>query len=133
MSCLQKVKLRGVGKENKQFMRVEPKGTRESGLFGMNLVRTEDKEVVITEGEYDAMSVYQATNILAVSLPYGANHLPIQTIPFFDQFSKIYLWMDNDQAGQLNITKIADKLDSKKVQVVKSIYKDANEALLMDS
>jgi hypothetical protein len=76
-------------------MRIEPKGSSESGLFGMNTVKVEEKEIVITEGytlyfiininrEYDAMSVHQVTNLAAVSLPYGANHLPIQCISFFE-------------------------------------------------
>jgi DNA primase len=28
------------------------------GLFGMNTVKDEDKVIVITEGEFDAMAVY---------------------------------------------------------------------------
>lgn len=37
--------------------------------------------------------------------------------------------MDNDQVGQLNVDKIADKLGKERVFVIKSSYKDANEAL----
>jgi twinkle protein len=40
-------------------------------------VNEQDKSIVITEGEFDAMAVYQETGIPAVSLPNGANHLPM--------------------------------------------------------
>ena len=42
------------------------------------------------------MSVYQVTGLPALSLPQGATNLPDSIIPYLDQFSKIYLWMDND-------------------------------------
>lgn len=32
---------------------------------------------MITEGEYDAMAVHQETGLPAISLPNGANHLPV--------------------------------------------------------
>ena len=47
------------------------------GLFGLTTVTEQDKSIVITEGEFDAMAVYQETGIPAVSLPNGANHLPM--------------------------------------------------------
>lgn len=50
MSILQKIKLRGVGKNNKQYMRIEPKGTLDAGLFGINIITPDHKEIVITEG-----------------------------------------------------------------------------------
>jgi hypothetical protein len=37
-----------------------------------------------------------------VSLPNGATNLPPNTIPYFNKFDKIYLWMDADQAGQIS-------------------------------
>jgi twinkle protein len=63
-------------------------------------VKPGDKSIVITEGEFDAMAVYQETGIATVSLPNGANHLPIQFLPFFEKYERIYLWMDADQAGR---------------------------------
>ena len=46
------------------------------GLFGLHAVPADATELVITEGEYDAMAVYQATGRAAVSLPNGAASLP---------------------------------------------------------
>lgn len=72
------------------------------GLFGYHLVKDTDDTVVVTEGEFDAMAVYQQTGYPAVSLPQGASNLPEVLVPYFDRFAKIILWMDNDEAGLLN-------------------------------
>ncbi|EGR33048.1 hypothetical protein IMG5_063030 [Ichthyophthirius multifiliis] len=125
-----KCKIRGVGKENKQFMRMKPSG-QSSGLFGLNTVPINAKEIVITEGEYDAMAVFQETGIPSISLPNGACNLPCQVINCLEQFEKIYLWMDNDQAGQNNYPKIAEKLGLNRSFIVltKNGEKDANDVL----
>jgi twinkle protein len=49
------------------------------------------------------MAVNQYTGIPALSLPQGAGTLPDSIIPYLDQFSKIILWMDNDEAGKVNV------------------------------
>ena len=51
------------------------------GLFGLHTVSDDAAELVITEGEYDAMAVYQATGRAAVSLPNGAASLPPAVLP----------------------------------------------------
>lgn len=38
-------------------MRIEPAGAA-PGIFGMHLVNPDTEEIVITEGEFDAMAVY---------------------------------------------------------------------------
>ena len=67
--------MRGASKENKKYMRQFPLGSQK-GLFGFNLVRDTDKMIVITEGQFDAMAVYQQTGFTAISLPNGANDIP---------------------------------------------------------
>lgn len=62
-------------------MRQFPPGTAR-GIFGLNTIKKSDKEVVITEGEFDAMAVNQATGIPALSLPQGANSLPDTIISY---------------------------------------------------
>jgi twinkle protein len=104
-------------------------------LFGLTTVGENDKSIVITEGEFDAMAVYQETGIPSVSLPNGANHLPIAFLPFFDKFERIYLWMDADEAGRNSAEKFASKLGSKRTLIIDSRMqdpngpKDANDAL----
>jgi twinkle protein len=56
------------------------------------------------------MAVYQATKMPAVSLPNGAHNLPVQLIPFFDRFDRIYLWLDADDVGRQAAEKFARKL-----------------------
>lgn len=63
-----------------------------------------------SQGEFDAMAVYQATNIPAVSLPNGASSLPLEVLPLLERFDKIYLWMDHDGPGQAGVDKFIQKL-----------------------
>ena len=44
-----KMKIRGVGKENKKYMRQTPAGNSK-GLFGLQIVKKVDKTIVLTEG-----------------------------------------------------------------------------------
>ncbi len=47
------------------------------------------------------MAVNQKTGFPAISLPQGASNLPDSILPYLDRFTKIILWMDNDDAGKL--------------------------------
>ena len=67
------------------------------GLFGLHAVPDDASELVITEGEYDAMAVYQATGRAAVSLPNGAASLPPAVLPLLERFKRIFLWCDGDE------------------------------------
>lgn len=74
---LVKSKVRAVGAGVKHHQKTEPKGLQQQALFGLPSVRPDSRDMlVITEGEYDAMAVYQSTGVPAVSLPQGASHLP---------------------------------------------------------
>lgn len=58
---LQKIKIKGIG-DFKNFFRITPQGAQ-FGVFGMQSVDKREfpkpkSSIVITEGEYDAMSVY---------------------------------------------------------------------------
>lgn len=65
------------------------------------------------------MAVHQQTGYPAISLPQGANSLPDKLIPILNQFEKIVLWMDNDEAGKLGADKISKKLGVKRTHIVK--------------
>ncbi|KAL6068923.1 Twinkle protein, mitochondrial [Balamuthia mandrillaris] len=131
-SVVQRVKLRAI--DNKSLQRLEPKGGV-WGLFGWHTIKPTDTEVVLTEGEYDAMAVHQATGMPAISLPNGAQSLPIELLPQLERFSKIYLWMDDDVPGQDGAHKFAQKLGLKRCYLVSTKDgdpdgpKDANDAL----
>lgn len=128
-----RLKIRGV--EDKSKQRLIPKGGS-WGLFGWNTVPAASDEIVLTEGEFDAMAVYQATGLPAVSLPNGCQSLPPNVLPLLERFKRIYLWMDNDLSGQANVEKFAAKLGTSRCYIVRPSVdvlvkpKDANEALL---
>jgi twinkle protein len=132
---LTRVKVRAIYKENKHQMKMIPTGGG-FGFFGLETVPGNIKTLVVTEGEYDAMAVFQATGLYAVSLPNGASHLPIQLMPWLERFQRIYLWLDDDMPGQESAVKFAKKLGLKRTFIVKTKDqdgngpKDANEALI---
>ncbi len=95
--------------ENKGMQRLDPPGGG-WGLFGMHTVPDDADTIVITEGEYDAMAVYQATQMPAVSLPNGCRSLPVEVLPLLERFDRIVLWMDNDGPGQEGSEMFAKKL-----------------------
>lgn len=64
----------------------------------------------IAQGEFDAMAVFQATGVPAVSLPNGASSLPLEVLPLLEKFDKLYLWMDHDGPGQAGVDKFVQKL-----------------------
>lgn len=123
-----RIKVRAL--QQKSWQRLDPPGGG-WGLFGLHTVPDDATEVVLTEGEYDAMAVSQATGRPAVSLPNGCRSLPVQVLPLLERFKKIYLWMDNDQPGQEGAEKFARKLGLDRCYIVHCTEaKDANEALL---
>lgn len=126
---LVRYKARAVSK--KRFMKLSPKGG-EWGLFGFDALPVGAKEVVLTEGEFDAMAVYQATGRPALSLPNGASSLPLSVVKMLERFQKIYLWMDDDIPGQEGARIFAKKLGRKRCLWVgtDNKAKDANDALL---
>ena len=106
------------------------------GLFGLNTIPEDARIVVITEGEYDAMAVHQATGLPAVSLPNGAAHLPFDVLPWLDRFERVYLWLDADLRGREAAESFAHKIGLEKTFIIDSRRgdplgpKDANDALL---
>lgn len=133
-----RIKVRSI--EQKSWQRMDPPGGG-WGLFGFHTVPPGCREIVLTEGEYDALAVWQATGRAAVSLPNGCRSLPVEVLPLLEDFSKIYLWTDNDAAGQEGAEQFAKKLGLQrtyivrptvsncKVESVEELPKDANDAL----
>uniref|UniRef100_A0A6A7G2X4 Twinkle protein n=2 Tax=Hirondellea gigas TaxID=1518452 RepID=A0A6A7G2X4_9CRUS len=132
-----RIKIRSLS--DKSHQRILPSGGS-WGLFGFHTVPASATSIVLTEGEYDAMAVHQATGRPAVSLPIGCNSLPPAVLPCLEKFEKIYLWMDDDIAGQEGAEKFAQKLGYNRCYIVHSNnsshdssrtmkIKDANDAL----
>jgi len=121
---------------SKSTQRLEPSGGR-WGMFGMHLVPADATSIIVTEGEFDAMAVFQSTGFPAVSLPAGANCLPVELLEKLERFTKIYIWMDDDVVGQAAAQKFALKLGRERCWIVqtragkKDGPKDANDVLRM--
>jgi hypothetical protein len=129
-----RIKVRALA--NKAWQRLDPPGGG-WGLFGFHTVPKNAKEIILTEGEYDAMAAWQATGIPAVSLPNGCRSLPVEVLPQLEGFEKIYLWMDNDAPGHDGAALFAKKIGLERCYIVRptkaicgeKLPKDANEAL----
>eukprot|EP00978_Attheya_sp_CCMP212_P017804 scaffold47932_cov48-Attheya_sp.AAC.1 len=126
-----RIKARAVS--NKGWQRLDPAGGG-WGLFGWHTVPADATSIVICEGEYDAMAVYQATGKPAVSLPNGCRSLPVEVLPILEKFEEIYLWMDSDGPGQEGAEMFSKKIGLDRCLIVPTFggCKDANEALLQN-
>jgi len=87
-------------------------------------------ELIITEGEYDCMALYQY-GIEAVSLPNGVNGLTWidNEWDWLRKFKTISLCLDNDPAGTEGTQKIAQKLGAWRCKKITLPAKDANDCL----
>lgn len=73
-----RIKVRSISE--KAHMRMDPAGGG-TGFFGWHTVKNPDETLVITEGEYDAMTVWQETGFQCVSVPNGARSFPPVLLP----------------------------------------------------
>lgn len=113
-----------------------------ANLFGRDLFPSNSaRAITITEGEYDAMSVYQMTGSKypAVSVRSASSAKrdcgskdeggDPAVFEYINSFEKIYLCFDMDEAGQKATKAVATLFDFNKVYHVKMEKKDANEYL----
>jgi twinkle protein len=103
-------------------------------LFGQHLFPSTGKRIVITEGELDAASCYEAMeNWPMVSLPHGAASAKKdlqKQIPLLQGYEEIVLFFDNDDAGRRAVEQAATILPLGKVKIARlEQYKDASDAL----
>jgi twinkle protein len=113
------------------------KDLKSDELFGMNLFNAGTSKVVtITEGELDAMSVYQMLHNPkfpnpVVSLPSAKPNRKLweNVHDWLSSFDKIILSIDNDEAGNAVAQRIAKMYPNKVYRVPHDKYKDANEFL----
>ncbi len=104
-------------------------------LFGWQAVPKEARNLVLVEGEIDAMSLHQyGLNMAILSLPFGggtgAKH---QWLEYeFDRiaaYDEIYLCLDNDAEGLAATKDLIERLGRYRCRIVKLPRKDANECL----
>lgn len=107
------------------------KGKPVVGLFGSNKFAAGGHDsVTITEGELDALSLWQCTKKPTVSVQSASTAVRdcIAARSWLNEYERIYLAFDNDAVGADAVRAVAKLFDYGKVFVVKfSNRKDANE------
>tara|TARA_B100000131_G_scaffold121048_1_gene118091 strand:- start:3225 stop:4823 length:1599 start_codon:yes stop_codon:yes gene_type:complete len=112
-------------------------GVSTDTLFGQHLFPTTGKRIVVTEGELDAASCYEAmSGWPMVSLPHGAASAKKDVqkqIPLFQGYDEIILFFDSDEPGRKAAEETAQVLPPGKVKIARmEAYKDPSEALQAD-
>lgn len=108
------------------------------GLYGQWLWRDGGRQVVITEGEIDALSVsqVQGNKWPVVSLVDGGGKNAVKPIKeaydWLIKFQKIILFFDNDEKGRATVDIVKKMLPMGKVYIAFTPegYKDANDLLV---
>lgn len=106
-------------------------------LWGQHLWRNKGgRQLVITEGEIDCLSVAQAFEgkYPVVSISSGANSAKdaiTANLEFIESFDKVIIWFDSDEAGQSALESIKGTISPSKMYYMPfdAQYKDANEVL----
>lgn len=118
-------------------------GGSEPDLFGAHLCKPTGKKLYITEGQYDAMSLFQALkegsnipdlNPSVVSLPLGAGGAVkslILSSSLVDGYDELILCFDSDEAGKLARIEVCKAYAGKVSYVtIPHPHKDANDMLM---
>lgn len=95
--------------------------------FNLNMVNLKN-DVVITEGEFDAISAWQYGYQNVLSIPNGVNGINEWTKDLEDT-NKFLVCFDNDSAGEEGAKKFADTLGRARCYRVYPRLKDLNEYL----
>jgi twinkle protein len=115
----------------------KPKPTEadcEKILFGWQAIDDDQRDLYITEGEIDSLSL-AAYGYAAVSVPFGGGAGNKQDwieneYDRLQRFETVYLCLDDDEAGREAVEEIAKRLGRHRCRVVTLPRKDANECLM---
>jgi len=106
-------------------------------LYGMNKVNPMGT-LNISEGEGDSLSLHEAGITNAVSVPFGSNTFSWieYNYEWLSQFSRIVVWMDNDEAGVKARREIISRLGHHKCRFIdipkEIILEDGNKVNVKD-
>lgn len=126
-----KQKLRS--KNNKDIMSQLGK-TESMRLFGQNTFSPNKQiPIIVTEGEYDALSMYQMSGLPTVSIVRGvggAYKELLDNLEWLSGFKEVLLCFDMDESGRSGIEKCIPLFEPGTVRNITLPLKDANEMLL---
>lgn len=95
-------------------------------LFGSQLVEVPNSELIVCEGEFDAMVLYECGYRNAVSIGAGANSIKTifsQASEFLSNFQNIIIVSDNDEAGTKMDRDAIEILGKRAKLIDKKLYK----------
>jgi twinkle protein len=106
-----------------------------AGLFGQKQCRGRGKYVTITEGELDAMAVYEmfGQKYDVVSLRSGASSASKEIksqLEWLEGYDNVVICFDQDKAGELAVEQIKDLFSPNKLKICNLPLKDASEMLM---
>lgn len=117
--------------EDKEFFTI---GKFKPLLYGMHLFKGSTKKLIITEGEIDALSVYQVVgDYPVVSVPNGAQNAKEAikyNLEWLERFEEIVFMFDSDKYGVEAAKECAALMTIGKAKIVTLPLKDANEMLV---
>ncbi len=120
-NCGYKIKyLKGKG-----FRWISVKGEEHPGIYipDHDMFIDEEKYVVVTEGEFDALSLVElGINAIATG---GATNA--KSFPYLDRYETVYLCYDNDEAGRRGAVKAGEYFGDKAKTVLLPEAKDPND------
>ena len=92
-----------------------------------------DKPLVITEGQPDAMAVWQAGYTNMISVPNGSNNLKWidNCWEWLQGVKEFIIFGDNDESGRQMANNIKQRLKNVKI-LISEKYKDPNEILYFE-
>jgi twinkle protein len=106
------------------------KGTKRC-LYGKNLIDENFSDLVICEGEIDALS-WNSVGIPAVSIPNGVSDFDWVDVDWewLSRFERINVSMDMDEHGEQAAPEVCKRLGLHRCYIVSLPKKDANECLV---
>lgn len=117
---------------NKEF--IFKGDTKTAGLFGQHLWRDGGKQIVIVEGEIDALSMSQSLQnkwpvVSVVNGAAGAKKNVANNIEWLEKFDKVVLMFDQDEPGRKAAEECALLFTPGKAKIAKLPLKDASDML----
>jgi hypothetical protein len=97
-----------------------PAGESEAEIYDWNYLFMENKQLIICEGEMDAL-LLRSKGYNAVTSTHGANTFKTEWLNHFKKDIKYYICYDNDEAGRKGSHKVADLLLQNEIQDINII------------